>query len=241
MKLLRQLLPQALCAAWQRQTADVTASLPLTALALDADEVLQVISASAAAAPLVAALGPAPWCNLAQSWLRHGRPPHSWHQDGALRHEFLAHAGQPAPADAALEMHTLWIALTPCGEDAPSLQWVDAEPGALLSPDELTPAAVAARYGEAAMQHAVLQPGDALLLDGLCLHRTHLTPAMKQLRCSLELRFFKADALPARVAGDAGTRLPASSNAGDQGFGTSNFPNGASCAATAGSPTTTML
>ena len=92
------------------------------------------MAVGAAAAPLVAALGPAPWCNLVQSWLRHGRPPHSWHQDGALRHHFLAHAGQPAPADAALQMQTLWIALTPCGEDAPSLQWVDAASALALEP-----------------------------------------------------------------------------------------------------------
>ena len=58
------------------------------------------------------------------------------------------------------------------------------------------------------LPHAVLQPGDALLFDGLCVHRTHLTVAMTQPRLSLELRSFKADALPARVAGDAGQGLP---------------------------------
>lgn len=208
MKLLRQLLPGSRCEAWRQQAGGITTSLPLTALPLDVDEVLQAVAHSAAAAPLSTALGPSPWCNLAQSWLRHGRPPHSWHQDGALRHDFLAHAGQPAPADAALPMQTLWIALTPCGEDAPSLQWVDATVPSLLSPPELTHEVVLMRHGETALQHAMLQPGDALLFDGLCLHRTHLTPAMTQPRLSLELRFFRADALPSRVAGDAGLRLP---------------------------------
>jgi hypothetical protein len=70
-------------------------------------------------------------------------------------------------------------------------------------------AAVAARFGQHALRHAALQAGGALLFDGLCLHRTHLTPAMTQARRSLELRFFKAAALPPRVAGDAGQRLPA--------------------------------
>lgn len=208
MKLLRQLLPAALCTAWRQQTQDATASLPMTQLPLAADEVLQAVAGSAAAAPLIAAVGPAPWCNLAQSWLRHGQPPHSWHQDGALRHDFLAHAGRPAPPDAALELRTLWIALTPCGEDAPSLQWVRAAVPQLLNPPELTHEAVAARFGTGALRHAVLQPGDALLFDGLCLHRTHLTAAMTQPRVSLELRFFRADARPPRVAGDAGRRLP---------------------------------
>ena len=208
MKLLRQLLPQALCGHWRRQTEALSVSLPMTRLPLDVDEVLQAVAHSAAAAPLIAALGPSPWCNLAQSWLRHGCPPHSWHQDGALRHDFLAHAGQPAPADAALQMRTLWIALTPCGEDAPSLQWVDAHAAGLLSPEELQHDAVVQGYGAAALHHAVLQAGDALLFGGLRVHRTHLTPAMTMPRLSLELRFFRADALPARVAGDAGQRLP---------------------------------
>lgn len=208
MKLLRQLLPAALCEEWRQQTQDFTVSLPMTRLPLAADEVLQTVAHSAAAAPLIAALGPSPWCNLAQSWLRHGRPPHSWHQDGALRHDFLAHAGQPAPADAALQMRTLWITLTPCGEDAPSLQWVDAQAAGLLSPEELQHDAVVRRYGTAALPHAVLQAGDALLFGGLCVHRTHLTPAMTMPRLSLELRFFRADALPPRVTGDAGARLP---------------------------------
>jgi hypothetical protein len=207
-KLLRQLLPAALCEHWRQQSEALTVSLPMTQLPLDAEAVLHAVAASAAALPLVAALGPSPWCNLAQSWLRHGRPPHSWHQDGALRHDFLAHAGEPAPADAALQMRTLWITLTPCGDDAPSLQWVDAQAAGLLSPEELQHDAVVQRYGAAAMPHAVLQPGDALLFGGLCVHRTHLTPAMRLPRVSLELRFFRADALPARVADDAGRRLP---------------------------------
>lgn len=205
---LPRLLPAALCADWRRRTDGSASSLPLTQLPLAADEVLRAVAASAAAPLLTAALGPSPWCNLAQSWLRHGRPPHSWHQDGALRHDFLAHAGQPAPAAAALAVWTLWIALTPCGTHAPSLQWVDAQAAGLLSPEELQHEAVLQRYGAAALHHAVLQPGDALLFGGLCVHRTHLTAEMAQPRVSLELRFFRADALPERVAGDAGQRLP---------------------------------
>ena len=214
LQLLPGLLPAALCETWRLATANSEGSAPLTALPLDAAAVLQAVATSAAAAPLAQALGPAPWCNLAQSWLRTGRPAHHWHQDGALRHDFLAHAGRPAPPGAALEMRTLWIALTPCGEAAPSLQWVDCTLAGLLSPPELTPEAVVARFGQGALQHAVLQAGDALLFDGLCLHRTHLTPGMTRARSSLELRFFQAAALPVRVAGDAGMRLPTGARSG---------------------------
>jgi ectoine hydroxylase-related dioxygenase (phytanoyl-CoA dioxygenase family) len=202
-------LPAGAVARWLAALAPLAGpSRPLTQLPLDPADLLAVIAAAPVAVELEAALGPSPWCNLSQSWLRHGRPPHSWHQDGALRHDFLAHAGRPAPADAALAMRTLWIALTPCGRDAPGLQWVDAAMPLLLQPAELADEAVAARFGPQHVQHAELAPGQALLFDGLLLHRTHLTPAMNRPRTSLELRFFRADALPARVAGDAGRRLP---------------------------------
>jgi ectoine hydroxylase-related dioxygenase (phytanoyl-CoA dioxygenase family) len=207
LQLLPGLLPAALCEAWLQATANSEGSTPLNALPLDAAAVLQAVANSAAAAPLAQALGPAPWCNLSQSWLRTGRPAHHWHQDGALRHDFLAHAGHPAPPGTALDLRTLWIALTSCGEDAPSLQWVNEPLAGLLNPPELTPESVAARFGPSALQHAVLQAGDAVLFDGLCLHRTHLKPGMTQPRRSLELRFFRTEALPARAVGDAGLRL----------------------------------
>lgn len=208
----RVALPAAAAARWlaalQPVLADGT-SRPLVELPLAPAEVLHTVATAPVAALLEAALGPAPWCNLSQSWLRHGRPPHSWHQDGALRHDFMAHWGRAGPADALLEMRTLWIALTPgCGRSAPGLQWVEAALDDLLPPTALTPDAVSARFGASSLRHAELEPGEALLFDGRLLHRTHLTPAMDAPRVSLELRFFRADALPARVAGDAGLRLP---------------------------------
>lgn len=165
------------------------------------EELMGRVAASAVADGLVLALGPLPCCNLSQSWLRHGRPPHSWHQDGALGHDFMAHDGKPAPPEAALAMRTLWMTLTPCGVDAPGLQWVDAAWPTLLSPPELTEAAVSARFGTQAMRHATMAAGDALCFDGLLLHRTHLDAGMHRSRMSLELRFFNAQALPARLAG----------------------------------------
>jgi len=208
----RVALPAAAAARWRAMLAPAVAdglSRPLVDLPLDPADVLGIVAAAPVRAALEAALGPSPWCNLSQSWLRQGRPAHSWHQDGALRHDFMAHWGQPGPADALLALRTVWISLTPgCGRDAPGLQWVDADLHELVPPTALTADAVAARFGETLFRHAELEPGDALLFDGRPLHRTHLTPAMTQARLSLELRFFRADALPARVAGDTGLRLP---------------------------------
>jgi ectoine hydroxylase-related dioxygenase (phytanoyl-CoA dioxygenase family) len=169
---------------------------------LDAADLLRAIAASPLRAPIEARLGPAPLCNLSQSWLRHGRPAHHWHQDGALRFDFMAWAGRAPPADALLEMITCWIALTPCGEHAPGLEWATTATPRLLLPAELSDAAVRADFGAAGFVQPRLDPGDALLFDGTLLHRTHLRPQMTLPRSSLELRFFRAGALPARIADD---------------------------------------
>ncbi len=206
---LRGALPAALCVHWLEQLAPADGvSRPLSSSALNARDVLQHVSDGPLGALLEDALGPAPWCDIDQSWLRHGRPPHSWHQDGALRHDFMADHGRPVPIDAALEMRTVWIALTACGVDAPGLEWLAVDVPTLLTPTELRDEALAARHADAARVAPRMSAGDALLFDGLLLHRTHLLPATHAARTSLELRFFRADDLPARVAGDAGLRLP---------------------------------
>lgn len=205
--LLRGALPAALCAQWlalleQGREPGPPVSRPLAALAApDAAAVLQALQRSPVAAHVEAVLGPAPPCNLDQSWVRHGRPPHGWHQDGALRFDFIAQAGRPLRDDDLLRMLTCWIALTPCGADAPGLEWVDAPQPRLLRPAELQPEAVAARHDAALFRRPVLQPGDALVFDGRVLHRTHWAPAMTRARTSIELRFF-ARPLAERVAGD---------------------------------------
>jgi ectoine hydroxylase-related dioxygenase (phytanoyl-CoA dioxygenase family) len=126
--------------------------------------------------------------------VRRALPPHGWHQDGALHHDFLARpTGGPPPL--LLPMWTAWIALTPCGTDAPSLAWVRAAQPALLPVEALTDAAVRAR-GQP-IEHAVLAAGDALLFDGHLLHATHHTPQMLAARTSIELRCIAAGAAPA--------------------------------------------
>lgn len=203
-RLLRQALPAILCARWLALCgAGDGSSRPLPALAeLPVKKLLPAVAASALGPPIEATLGPSPLCNLDQSWLRHGRPPHHWHQDGALRFDFIAHAGRPLPAGAMLEMLTCWIALTPCGDLAPGLEWVDAPQPVLLRPEQLAEPAVAARHDPALFRRPVMLPGDALLFGGDLLHRTHLTAVMSQPRSSLELRFFRAARLPSRLAAD---------------------------------------
>jgi hypothetical protein len=202
----RGALPAAACERWLAGLGPAAADSPSRSLPalpkLDASELLRAIAASPLRARIEARLGPAPLCNLNQSWLRHGRPAHHWHQDGALRFDFRVWAGRPPPADALLEMLTCWIALTPCGQHAPGLEWANTATPDLLLPAALSEAAVRAAFGPAGFVRPGLEPGDALLFDGTLLHRTHLTPKMTLPRSSLELRFFRAGALPARIADD---------------------------------------
>lgn len=190
------LLPAATVARW-RAVLDARPGGSLRLIETLA--LAEVLAALAPLRPLLrSTLGPRPYCDVDQCWVRRAQPPHHWHQDGALRHDFIAHPGVP-PAEALLTMRTVWIALTPCGVDAPGLEWAEPAPTRLLSPAELTDAAVQATHPRRV--RPVLAAGDALLFDGARLHRTHVTPAMNRPRTSVELRFFP-DPPPARLAGD---------------------------------------
>jgi hypothetical protein len=205
--LMRQALPRALCRQWLQLSAAQPAVSRLVASMLPLAGVLQAVADSALREPIEAALGPAPLCNVDQSWIRHGQPAHGWHQDGALHFDFMAHAGQAPPPDALLDMLTCWIALTPCGTDAPGLEWADASGLPLQLPAALSPQAVLARHPAQALVRPEMQPGDALLFDGSLLHRTHALPGMSQPRTSLELRFFRASTWPDRLAREGRMRL----------------------------------
>ena len=156
-----------------------------------------------------ALVGDAVALDLDQCWVRrqyapHRYPalhaPHAWHQDGALGFDFMAPDG--AAAEGLLAMATCWIALTPCGEQAPGLELV-AEPDLpLLRPEALADEAVSLRHGREAMHRPRLAPGDALVFGGGVLHHTHVAPSMTGDRTSLELRFFPAAQRPARLYGD---------------------------------------
>ena len=128
--------------------------------------------------------------------------PHGWHQDGALGFDFLAHGAGEFPTDAVLSVVTCWIALTPCGSDAPGLEIITRRPAGLFSPTALADAIVRAGFAEEEFWRPLLSAGDALLFRGDLLHRTHVTSGMTKDRTSIELRFFAADNPPPRLKGD---------------------------------------
>jgi len=72
----------------------------------------------------------------------------------------------------------------------------------LVAPGELAEERVRPRFASQEFWRPVMEPGDALLFRGDIIHRTHVTSTMTRDRTSLELRFFSADRVPARLEGD---------------------------------------
>ncbi len=146
-----------------------------------------------------------------QSWLRrqypHADAPrfhsvHGWHQDGALGYDFSPTADSVDRTTGLLDMVTCWIALAPCGHDAPGLEVVDETLGELLPVDFLNDDEIRLRFDRGTFRQPILAAGDAMLFPGGTLHRTHLTEWMQHIRTSVELRLFDADRLPQRLLGD---------------------------------------
>ena len=156
-------------------------------------------------------------CDLDHAWVRrqyavHRRPPghvpHSWHQDGALLYPFDPTGACAPAADGLLRMVTCWVALTPCGQQAPGLELVRQRVDSLLPPHEMTEECVPARFPPERFWRPVMEPGDVLLFSGGTLHRTHVEPDMDADRTSIELRFFPAHSIPERLAGDRFAKCP---------------------------------
>ena len=162
-------------------------------------------------------LGPRLAIDADQCWVRRQYPgasapprhrPHSWHQDGALGFAFAQSGDATIPDDALLRLVTCWIPLTACGDDAPGLELVTDHVDRMLSPTQLADGAVEQRWPIRRRARPALEAGDALLFSGDVLHRTHVSAAMTRTRTSIELRCFRADAIPDRISRDAFVAVP---------------------------------
>jgi hypothetical protein len=113
-----------------------------------------------------------------------------WHQDGA----FLGRVG-------ALNV---WLSLSHCGDDAPSLDLVGRRIDEIL-PTGVEGAAfnwslgrsVVDRYAAGEIVRPRFGPGDALLFDELLVHQTGSSPDMQSIRYAIESWFFSPWAVPA--------------------------------------------
>ena len=136
-------------------------------------------------------------CQYAPAHAPPGHAAHGWHQDGALHADFAA----PVP-QAPLRLLTCWVALTRCGDDAPSLELLRRPPSRLLQPAELAHEQVRRDHADADFVRLRLEPGQGLLFGGDWLHRTHVHAGMRSDRVSLELRFVAADEVSPRLRGE---------------------------------------
>jgi hypothetical protein len=139
-------------------------------------------------------LGERPALSVGKTVLRRVEPgsPTAWHQDGA----FLG---------KDLRALNVWVALTDCGRDAPTMSIIPrrfnefVEMGTEDAPFEtFVGEAVAGRLGE---ETPILQPefsrGDVLLFDDLFLHSTAAQePGMTEPRYAVESWFFAPSAYP---------------------------------------------
>jgi hypothetical protein len=137
-------------------------------------------------------LGEPPMISGDKTTLRRAEPSvnGAWHQDG----KFMG------PVKAL----NLWLALSPCGRDAPGLDLVPRrlEEHVRTETDEATMLnQVSQRIaeevaGDLPILRPVFEPGDALLFDDLFLHKTASQATMRRPRYAIESWFFGASAFP---------------------------------------------
>ena len=120
-------------------------------------------------------------------------PQASWHQDGAFLGEHIR----------SLDV---WIALSPCGRNSPGLEIVSRRIDRVLPTGEyftwdLSERVIAENYPGFRKVTPEFEPGDAILFDQLCVHRTANAPTMTERRLAIECWLFAAGNVPPKYAG----------------------------------------
>jgi hypothetical protein len=128
---------------------------------------------------------PALSANKATLYRLPNNPGSAWHQDGAFLGE-------------GIRTVNLWVACTECGIDAPGLDIVPWRLNDIVSPGtegaeftwSVSPKLVDEMLGPTQMSTPHFKPGDAMLFDQLCLHRTAVRPNMTRGRYAIETWMF---------------------------------------------------
>jgi hypothetical protein len=115
----------------------------------------------------------------------------NWHQDGA----FLGDG---------IRTLNVWIALSACGDDSPSLDVVANRMDAIVETGtdgaafdwSVGEGAVERARGDAPIVRPRFAPGDVMLFDEMCLHRTGVSPGMTRDRYTVESWFFAPSVYP---------------------------------------------
>jgi Phytanoyl-CoA dioxygenase (PhyH) len=165
-------------------------------LAADSPRTLFDLIAAYEAAPIgaivAAYLGERPALSVKKTTLRRAAARTGtdwWHQDGS----FLGRVGSL----------NVWLSLSHCGEDSPSLDIVGRRVTDILETgtegadlDWSIGQPVVDRAAQGAIVRPVFRPGDALLFDELLVHRTGTNPSMTGTRTAIESWFFAPSAFP---------------------------------------------
>ncbi|TXH91684.1 MAG: hypothetical protein E6Q71_02335 [Pseudomonas sp.] len=156
-------------------------------------QLLEVLGEAGVITLLADYLGERPALSVKKTTLRRVQPDTSsgWHQDGA----FLG---------SNIRTVNLWIALTDCGVDAPSMDMVPVRLPAIVTTGtgkadfswSLDDEAVLNAAGEAPPVRLQFKAGDAIFFDELNLHRTAASPGMTQTRYAIEAWFFAPSHYP---------------------------------------------
>jgi len=142
-------------------------------------------------------LGEAPAISVEKSTLRRVVPDPSrdwspgWHQDGAFLGEYV-------------NSLNLWVSLSECGKDAPSIDVVARRLNSVLPTGtegavfdwSVSPKLVASEIADKEIIRPTFAPGDAIFFDHLNLHRTGADKSMTQKRYAIETWFFTPSRFP---------------------------------------------
>lgn len=117
-------------------------------------------------------------------------PGFGWHQDGSFM----------GTDDRVLN---IWIALTECGRTSPSLEVLPVRSDKILENHEgyLFSFTIEAAYPNVRTVLPVFEPGDALLFDDKCVHRTGHIEGMTETRLALECWTFAPGNVPRDYTG----------------------------------------
>lgn len=176
---------------WVRKASGVLAADSPRALA----RLLGVVESSGIATTLTDFFGERPALSVLKTTLRIVKPgrvvDHGWHQDGA----FLG---------GDVRSLNMWVALSDCGDDAPTLQMVPRRlPAVLGSGGEesafswsMSTKEVERLCGPDGPQWLRFTAGDVVFFDHLNLHSTAIREGMTQDRLAIEAWFFAPSAFP---------------------------------------------
>ena len=156
-------------------------------------ELLDAFDVSGLSATITDYLGERPALSMNKSVLRRVSPESGtdWNQDGA----FLGRG---------IRTCNVWIALTRCGDIAPGLdvvarrydEIVETGTEGAMFPWAVSPQKVEESRQGAEVARPTFNPGDAILFDHFCLHRTAVGPEMTENRYATETWCFAPSVYP---------------------------------------------